>query len=475
MSSPFAHLHCHTDYSLYDGFQKTQSMVLRAKELDMPAIAMTDHGKIGGFIKLHNYCTKKDPEGTKPDDIEYGDKKIKPIFGVEAYCVDDVENKKAKKHHLTILAKNLEGYHNLLELVTLSHENTYRGFPRMDFKMLKNLSSGLIVLSGCVVGEVASHIINDNIDNAKKTVRRYKDLFGDDYYLEIMWTKHIPQIKVIRSAIDLSKEFGIDIVATNDAHYTYKEEAEYQKVKISISRNSPFFDSEFRHEYFIKSYEEMISAFDKFKDYINPVEYLQNTMKIVDKCNVNLEMGYVDLPHFNIPEDDLEFKKFKEDKWGKTDEENYLLYLSLNGLKWRGLYDNTKYKERLLKEFETIRFTTFQRYFLIVHEYCAWAREHGIKIGAGRGSGAGSLILYCLGVTNIDPIKYDLSMDRFLYAEANYRAKVDDFFNLIGKEKESNIVDGGCVGKGVQVIPAEKDSIDPTRGAVGNINPNLEE
>lgn len=460
----FAHLHCHTDYSLYDGFQTTQQMVLRAKQLDMPAIAMTDHGKIGGFLKLRECCLNVDDENdVKKGEIYYGDKKIKPIYGVEAYVVENLDNKKGKRYHLTILAKNIEGYHNLLQLVTESHEHSYRGFPRIDFGMLKKYSEGLIVLSGCAVSQFSSYVISENFEGAEKTIRKYKELFGEDYYLEVMWTKFEPQLKVIDFAKKMADKYDIKIVATNDAHYTYRKQAEFQKLKISISRNAPYFDKDFQSEYYVKTASEMKkmlgSVFDRCE------ESMENTLEIVDKCNVDLQLGYIDLPQFEIPKDDKDFEEFKKDKWGKNDEENYLLYLAMKGLEWRGLSDKLNYRERLINEFETIRFTTFQRYFLIVHEYCEWARKNKIKIGAGRGSGAGSLILYCLGVTNIDPIKYDLSMDRFLYVEGKYRAKVDDFFDVIEKEEEIECIDNTCMGGGI--IEREKDTIDPTRGAVG--------
>ena len=230
----------------------------------------------------------------------------------------------------------------------------------------------------------------------------------------------------------MSKKLNIKIVATNDVHYTYKDEADLQKTKISISRNGPLPpDYNQAGEYYMKSYDEMAKIFKN-----TGKDYLHNTMEIFEKVE-DIKPRQARLPHFKIPKDDENFNKFKSSLTGRTDEEAYLRYLSLKGLMEKNLNEPI-YLERLEQELETIRFTKFETYFLIVWDYCDAARQRGIKIGAGRGSGVGSLVLYCLGVIGINPMDYDLTMDRFLYAKADYRAKPDAFFEDISEQDEKD-------------------------------------
>lgn len=434
----FVHLHCHSDYSLYDGFQKIAiwdkqtgkkligGLVKRAADLNMKAIALTDHGKVGGFIKFYKACKVAG---------------IKPIFGCENYICNNLENKKDERFHLTVLAKNYEGYKNLLKISTISHKYMVKVWnneiPRIDWNILKQHFSGLVVLSGCIASEFSKKIVVDqDLIGAEEIAKKYKDVFGNDYYIEVMWTGHKPQLEQIKHATQIAAKLGIKVVMTNDAHFSVRDEAKYQRAKISISRNAPLpIDESFSDEYYIKSYDEMSQIISTSKG--KRFDFLYNTMEIEEKCDVQLKLGQAQLPHFEIPKDNEKFNNFKKTIWGMSEEEAYLNFLAIEGLKWRGKWDDSVYRERLFKELETIKFTGFIRYFLVTEEFVRWAREVGkIMTGVGRGSAIGSLATYCLGITNVDPVKYNLSMDRFLYAEANYRVAVEDFFNHVKREEK---------------------------------------
>lgn len=435
MSHPdFIHLHCHSDYSTYDGFMKIPWMVSRACELDFKAIALTDHGKLGGFLQFHKECQnvydkEKNDKGNK-ELREYKDRHgytLKPIFGLEAYIVEDIEDKK-KRFHQTIFAKNNEGYKKLLRLSTESHKHVYKvfsnTFPCLTFDMLSDLAEDMVITSGCTTSQFSKLCIEGEDEKAKELAKKYKDRWGEDYYIEIMLTGYKPQLEVVKRGVPIAKELGIKVVATNDVHFAKKEEAKFFDVKKSISRNGPLpSDESDSSNYYMKSYEEMNKIFNGKSS-----EALHNTMEIEEKCNVELDIGGAKLPVFNIPKTE-EFEKYKKSLWKRNDEESYLKYLAENGLKEKGLLDKRIYRERLYSELETIRFTGFERYFLIVYDYTKWAREEGnLKIGTGRGSGGGSLVLYALGITGLDPLKYNLSMDRFLYAAADYHISKKDFF-----------------------------------------------
>jgi DNA polymerase III subunit alpha len=311
--SNFVHLHCHSDYSLYDGFQKPESLVDRVSELKMPAVALTDHGKLGGLIKLYKRCNEK---------------KIKPLLGCEIYYVDNVLNKSEKRYHQTIIAKNNNGYKNLLRLNTESHKNLYRNFPLTDWKMLSSTGSDLIVTSGCTSSKMSEHCINGDEKGAEALARKSKEIWGDDYYFEVMMTGYEPQKKVVEVLSSLSKKLDIKIVATSDCHYTYKKDAPYQKIKISISRGGPLPpDYNQSDEYYVKSYEEMLSVFPD-----NP-EWIHNTVEVAEKCNVTLNLGGAKLPDFLVPTDDLEFNDFRKMLWNRSKQEEYLIYLAEKGFK----------------------------------------------------------------------------------------------------------------------------------------------
>lgn len=418
---PFVHLHCHSDYSLYDGFQRVPDMVNHAHSRGFQGIALTDHGKVGGFIKLYKNAKSKN---------------IKPMFGCEFYLVDEIGVTRPQRYHLTVLAKNKAGYRNILRLCSISHQNTYRNFPLLDYKTLYEHSEGLIVLSGCVVGKFASLILEENIEGADNLLGEMKDVFGNDLYVEVMWTGYEPQKLVLKHGINLAKKYDLTIIGSNDVHYSRKIDGEGQRLKVSISRNGPLKPYEYTdHQMYMKNLDEMKKAFGEVLKDGSGDQYLLNTMEVFDKCdNIEIDLGKAKLPAFEIPEDDEDFNNFKKNLWNIPESEAYLTYLSEKGLKAKNLWDKAGYRERLYKEIETIKFTGFDTYFLIVQDYCEFARSRNIRIGTGRGSGVGSLVLYCLGVTGLDPIKYDLSMDRFLFAAADYHVSCEDFFSFDNSE-----------------------------------------
>jgi len=402
--------------------QEMEIMAKRASELGFKGIALTDHGIVGGFPSFRKACKKYN---------------IKPIYGLEAYIVDDISSNKSKIYHQTILAKNIKGYENINILSSLSYtqilKKPFNEFPCLTLENLKDNSEGLIVTSGCTSSKMSQLIINDDLNAAYELAKTSRNIWGDDYYFEVMWTGYQPQLKVLKTLVEMGRELNIKTIATNDCHYSYKDDAEAQRVKISISRSGPLPpDYNQSSEYYMKSYDEMALIF-KGKG----LELLHNTMEIYDKVE-DIVPRKAKLPRFDIPKDNEKFNKFKETLWGRTEEDAYLRFLAFEGLEKRGLSNSQEYRERLFTEMETIRFTKFETYFLIVSDYCAFSKREGKKISAGRGSGVGSLALYCLNVTGLDPIIYDLSMDRFLYAKADYRAKPDAFFEELNESDKQN-------------------------------------
>lgn len=453
MSDQFIHLHNHSDYSIYDGFMSPLEMARRAKELNMSAVAITDHGKVGGFIKFYKACqAEKAPKDDDPKKLAekmakhnpVWENSIKPIFGVELYLSHDLSVKKniggGKRYHILLLAKNNIGLKNMYKLCSIAHRHTAYNFPRVDFNMLKEYKEGLIISTACMAGEFAQLILEGYEAEAFEMAEKYQKEWGEDFYLEVMYTDNKEskenrenrdekdydvgesQVKIIKAAMKCSKKLGIKIIATNDCHYASKGRAKYQQIKKTISSRRPLAYAD-ASEYYMKSCDQMIKMFKGVGR-----EWIHNTIEVADKCNVIMEFGNVELPEFKIPEDES-FKIYRKGRYGRNDQQAYLRYIAFRGLKDKGLSKRQKYVDRLKSELETIMFTGFDRYFLIVAEYCEWARNEKIRIGAGRGSGVGSLVLFCLGVTGLDPIKYDLGMDRFLYCEAEYHFGIGDLYS----------------------------------------------
>ena len=389
---PFVHLHVHTQYSLFDGLCKIPDMVKRAKELNMPAVAITDHGNMYGVIYLYKEAVAQG---------------IKPILGCEVYMTRGSRFEKKTKErlcHLILLAKDNKGYHNLIKIVSkgfVDGENNYHK-PRVDYDLLEQYHEGLIAMSACIEGHIQQDILNHNEEGAKRTLDRLVSIFGkDDFYLEVQ-NHGIPEEKVVRTVFKRwSQEYGLKLVATNDYHYIDPSDAAAQEVKLCISTGSTLDDpSHFRfynNEFYMKSGDEMADLFADMP------EALDTTLEIADKCNVEISFSERHLPQFPVPK-------------GETDS-SYLRKLCEQALPEK--YDpiTPEVRKRLDYELGVIDTMGFPSYFLIVWDYVKYARDHEIPVGPGRGSAAGSVVAYLLGITGLDPLKYDLLFERFLNPE----------------------------------------------------------
>ncbi len=392
----FVHLHVHSEYSLLDGAARIKDLVRKAKEMGFPALALTDHGNLYGSIEFYKAAKE---EG------------IKPILGMEAYIVED-HSKKGKEYkeynHLTLIAANNEGWRNLMRLSSLGFLKGFYGKPRIDWKQLESHSDGLIVLSGCPKGTIAENIVRGRYDEAKRWVGWFKDVFGERFFLEVQ-DVGIPENEAInKTLLEFSKYFGIPLVATNDVHYINPGDHELQEILMAIAQNKKINDKNrftlSTKQLYMRSEEEMLQLFSWMP------EAVKNTLLVAEMANVEIELDAtkLKLPHFPIPEE-------------YPSDAAYLRALAREGLeeKIRDLPEGEKgrYRERLEYELSVIEGTGFAGYFLIIHDLVRASREMGIKVGPGRGSAAGSLVLYALGITQIDPLKYDLLFERFLNPE----------------------------------------------------------
>ena len=389
---PFVHLHVHTQYSLFDGLCRIPDMVKKAGELEMPAVAITDHGNMYGVIHLYKEAKAQG---------------IKPILGCEVYMTRGSRfEKKAKERlcHLILLAKNNTGYHNLVKIVSkgfVDGENNYHK-PRVDYDLLEQYHDGLIAMSACIEGHIQQDILNHNEEGALRTLHHLISIFGkDDFYLEVQ-NHGLPEEKIVRTVFkQWSQEYGLKLVATNDYHYIEKSDAAAQEVKLCISTGSTLDDpSHFRFsndEFYMKSGEEMAALFSDMP------EALDTTLEIAGKCDVDISFSERHLPKFVVPD-------------GETDE-TYLRKLCEEALPTR--YDpvTPEVRQRMDYALSVINKMGFPSYFLIVWDYVKFARDHEIPVGPGRGSAAGSVVAYLLGITGLDPLKYDLLFERFLNPE----------------------------------------------------------
>ncbi|MCD4694002.1 DNA polymerase III subunit alpha, partial [bacterium] len=411
----FVHLHNHTHYSLLDGLTKIDEMVKFAKEEGSPAVAITDHGVMYGVIEFYQTCLK---EG------------VKPIIGMEAYLAPrsrfDKETKEDRKnYHLLLLARNNKGYKNLIKLTTLAHLEGFYYKPRIDWETLEKYSEGLIASTACLGGEIPQLILSRKFDKAKKRIREYNDIFGqDNFFLEIQPHPNLEhQEEVNVKLIEFSRELGVPLIATNDVHYLKKEDNEVQDILLCLQNKKKKEDTDRMYmldeDYSMKSNKEMI---EYFKDI---PEAIENTVKIAEKCNVEIELGKVQLPHFNVPK-------------GYNDN-SYLEKICRDGLKIRyGLsYDeiDSDKKDRLDFELSVIKKMGWLSYFLIVADFVNWAKKENIVVGPGRGSAAGSFASYLLGITNLDPLEYDLLFERFLNPERVSMPDIDLDFADTGRDK----------------------------------------
>lgn len=389
----FTHLHVHTEYSLLDGSNKIKEYVKRLKELGMDSGAITDHGVMFGVIDFYKEAKAQG---------------IKPILGCEVYVAPnsrfdkEVTGGEDRYYHLVLLAENNQGYSNLMKIVSRGFTEGYYYKPRVDMEVLNQFHEGIICLSACLAGEVQRDISKGLYDEAKKAALRYEACFGKgNYFLELQ-DHGIPEQKTVNAAlVRMSKELDIPLVATNDIHYTYAEDAQAHDILLCIQTSKLVTDTNrMRYEggqYYVKSELEMRQLFPYAQ------EALDNTARIADRCNVEIEFGVTKLPKFDVPEG--------YDSW------SYLNKLCFDGLAERYPDDDGKLADKLHYELGVIQKMGYVDYFLIVWDFINWAKSHDIPVGPGRGSAAGSIVSYCLHITNIDPIRYNLLFERFLNPE----------------------------------------------------------
>ena len=410
----FTHLHVHTEYSLLDGSNKIKEYVKRLKELGMSAGAITDHGVMYGVIDFYKACRA---EG------------INPLIGCEVYVSPgsrfDKESSAADEryYHLVLIAENNTGYSNLSHIVSRGFTEGYYYKPRVDYELLEKYHEGIIALSACLAGEIPKNIIKGQPDKAKEAAMRLDSIFGHgNFFLELQDHGIPAQRQVNTALLSLSDQLDIPLVATNDCHYTYADDAEAHDLLLCIQTGKKVSDEDrMRYEggqYYIKSEDEMRALFPYAQQAID------NTQKIADRCNVEIEFGVTKLPHFEVPEG--------YDSW------TYLCKLCLDGLNERYPDDDGHLKERLDYELSVIKRMGYVDYFLIVWDYINYCRNNGIAVGPGRGSAAGSLVSYCMHITNIDPIRYDLLFERFLNPERVSMPDIDVDFEY---ERRQDVID----------------------------------
>ena len=410
----FAHLHVHTEYSLLDGSNKIKEYVSRVKELGMNSAAITDHGVMYGVIDFYREARKQG---------------IKPILGCEVYVAPnsrfdrETAGGESRYHHLVLLAENNTGYANLMKIVSRGFTEGYYYKPRVDKDLLRQYHEGIIALSACLAGEVQRYLSRGLTEEAKKVALEYQDIFGKGNFFLEMQDHGIPEQQLVNQRqIQLSKETGIELVVTNDIHYTYAEDAKPHDILLCIQTGKKLDDeNRMRYEggqYYVKSPQEMEALFPYAK------QALENTQKIADRCEVEIEFGVTKLPKYDVPD-------------GMTSWE-YLNKLCWEGLEKHYGESSRELKERLRYELDTIRSMGYVDYFLIVWDFIKYAKDHGIAVGPGRGSAAGSIVSYCLEITNIDPIRYQLLFERFLNPERVTMPDIDVDFCF---ERRQEVID----------------------------------
>jgi len=414
----FVHLHNHSDFSLLDGVLRISEIVKFAKKTAARAIALTDHGNMYGIIEFLNEAAQND---------------VKGIPGQEFYFTSNsrfYKEKETPKYHFTILAMNIEGYHNLCKLSSKAYLEGYYYDPRIDLELLQEHREGLIVLSGCIKGYIPQKLLNGEVEKAREFAGKLREIFGKErFYLELMFTGLEEQKIVLPQLLKISKELDIPVVATNDAHYLKREDAILQDISLCIGTNKKLNDTnrlKFKGtEYYLKTPDEMKEIF-KGVD-----EAVKNTLKIAEMVNINFKKESYHLPHFEIPQNFLS-------------SSHYLRYLAEEGLKKRLVESGTKnnppevYWERLEKELNIIESMNFPSYFLILQDIINYAREKKIPVGPGRGSSAGSLVAYALRIVDIDPLEHNLIFERFLNPE---RISMPDIDVDVGHERRGDVLD----------------------------------
>ena len=411
----FAHLHVHTEYSLLDGSNKIKEYVARVKELGMNSAAITDHGVMYGIIDFYRAAKAAG---------------IKPILGCEVYVAPGSRHEKLpggnsddRYYHLVLLAENQKGYENLTKIVSKGFVEGYYYKPRVDMELLEEYHEGIIALSACLAGEVQKNLLRNMYDEAYKAAKRYESIFGKgNFFLELQDHGMAEQRLVNQQLLRLSQETGIELVATNDVHYTYAEDEKPHDILLCIQTGKKLEDeNRMRYEggqYYVKSEDEMKRLFPY------ALEAIENTQKIADRCHVEIEFGVTKLPKYDVPE-------------GYTSWE-YLNKLCFDGLYQRYEHPEGELEARLRYELGVIKTMGYVDYFLIVWDFIKYARDNDIMVGPGRGSAAGSIVSYCLGITNIDPIRYQLLFERFLNPERVSMPDIDIDFCF---ERRQEVID----------------------------------
>ena len=412
----FVNLHLHTEYSLLDGACRIERLMSRVKELGQTAVAITDHGNMYGAVEFWNSAKKAG---------------IKPIIGCEVYVAPRSRFDKEPKldsspYHLVLLCRNNTGYQNLVKLVSLGSIEGFYNRPRVDLELLKKYHEGLICLSACLAGEIPRLLVNGQYDKAKETALKYREIFGSDsYYLEVQNHGIQDELKILPLLYKLSAETGIPLAATNDCHYIEQKDAETQNILLCIQINKTVgepngmgFETD---EFYVKSADEMCALFKGHE------EAVENTSRIAEQCNVEFEFGNIKLPKFTIE--------------GVCDNAGYFRKLCYEGMYEKyGADPSEKVVKRLEYELSVIQKMGYTDYFLIVWDFIRYAKEHSIPVGPGRGSGAGSLCAYCIGITGIDPIKFNLLFERFLNPERVSMPDFDIDFCIEGRQQVKDYV-----------------------------------
>ena len=407
----FAHLHVHTEYSLLDGASRIEDLIVRAKSLGMSAIAITDHGNMFGVITFYKAAKK------------HG---VKPIIGCEVYLApasrkERDEGSRLKYYHLILLAENNQGYRNLIKLVSAANIEGMYYKPRVDKELLREYHEGIIALSACVAGEIPRAILQDNIARAEELIDEYVDIFGrDNFFLEIQKHGLEEEVRVANALTELSKKHNVGLVVTNDSHYIDREDWEFHDVLLCIQTNRLVSDTDRLRfnsdDYYLKSPAEMRNLFP------NIPEAADNTLKIAERCNVEIEFGRLQLPHYLLPD-------------GYSDSAIYLRTLCNNLINDRYNEITNAIRDRLAYELDIIHNMKYDDYFLIVYDFIRYAKRVGIAVGPGRGSAAGSIVAYILGITELDPLKYDLLFERFLNPERVTMPDIDIDFCYLRREE----------------------------------------
>lgn len=409
----FAHLHVHTEYSLLDGACRINKIASATRQKGMTSLAITDHGVMYGVIDFYRACIKEN---------------IKPVIGCEVYVAPhsrfDKTSSYEKYYHMVLLCENNTGYQNLIKLVSYGFTEGFYSKPRIDDELLEKYHEGLICLSACLAGEIPQKLLDGDYNAAKAKAEYYRDLFGkDNFFIELQDHGIEEQQRIIPSLVRIADEIGVDIVATNDSHYIEKEDSKTHNILLCIQTNRTINDNdrmEFQtNEFYLKTEEEMRLLFPKYP------QAIENTQKIADRCNVEFEFGVRKLPRFDVPNNEDHLEYFRRNCYKG-------LYKHYGENPDRSLIDRLEY------EISTVAKMGFVDYYLIVNDFVQYAKSNGIPVGPGRGSGAGSLCAYCIGITAIDPIKYNLLFERFLNPE---RVSMPDFDIDFCKERRGEVID----------------------------------